>query len=146
MPRLTFPADPRGLKVDVVVGLGGAATTLLVNQGQPIPAPVRAQGLIDTGSTVTGVARAIVQRLALPRYVRTNTQTASGSALVGLYVVSLGIQDFALPAGPKLVEPTLVVMELPSAISGVDVLVGLDVLMKCQMILNGPAQQLILDF
>ena len=50
MPQLVYPIDPNGLLVDVLVGLRGLTIASLTATGQPIPAPLRARGAIDTGT------------------------------------------------------------------------------------------------
>ena len=53
MPKLEFPVLSEGLLVDVLIGLDGATTTALVAAGQPVAAPIRARGEIDTGCNVS---------------------------------------------------------------------------------------------
>ena len=63
MPKLVFPVLPDGLLVDVVIGLDGATTTAQLAAGQPLTAPIRARGEIDTGTNVTAVSAASVPEL-----------------------------------------------------------------------------------
>jgi hypothetical protein len=37
-------------------------------------------------------------------------------------------------------------MELPQPLSGVEVLIGMDILMNCKLLLDGPARQATLEF
>jgi hypothetical protein len=46
---------------------------------------------------------------------------------------------------PWLVRPDVMVMELPPG-PLFDVVLGMDVLMTCKMLLDGPALQLMLEF
>jgi hypothetical protein len=48
--------------------------------------------------------------------------------------------------GAGLTLPDLEVMELPQPLSGVEVLIGMDVLMNCKLVLDGPAGQFTLEF
>jgi hypothetical protein len=64
---------------------------------------------------------------------------------VSLFEVSLSILDSNL-ASPWLTQADLLVMELPSALANIDVLLGLDVLLKTTLLLEGPARKLTLDF
>jgi hypothetical protein len=146
MARLIFPITPDGLCVDVVVGLDGKTTVALHVAGRPIPKPSRGRGVIDTGSNVTCVNLPILQGLGIPVKHRSTTQGIAGPVAVNLYEVSLSLTDFGIPGAPLLVEPTLLVMELPAALPNVDVLIGLDVLLGCRMTLDGPARQFTLDF
>jgi hypothetical protein len=146
MPRLIFPVHWDGLFVDVLIGLDGATTAGLVAAGQPVLAPIRAPGAIDTGSDVTAVNAAILQRLGVPPKQQMTTQTFAGSLGVNLFQVSLGISDFADPNAPELVESTLHVMEFTSALPKIEVVIGLDVLLKCRLVVDGPAGHFALEF
>lgn len=146
MPKLTFPVSPTGLTVDALVGLERAAMAALHAAGQPLPAPVRCRGLIDTGTDITGVSRLVLQRLGLTRLFRHTTQTIAGTLQVDLYEVSLGITDFTTVGAPQLTYPRLRVMELVTALTDIDVLIGMDVILGCRMLVDGPARQFTLDF
>lgn len=64
-----------------------------------------------------------------------------------MFVVSLGITDFADPAAPAFVEADLTVMELVTVLpQAIEVLIGLDVLRGCKFLLDGPAHQFSLEF
>jgi hypothetical protein len=45
-----------------------------------------------------------------------------------------------------LTRDNLLVMEMPSPIPGVEVLIGLDILLDCKLLLDGPARQFTLEF
>jgi hypothetical protein len=146
MARLTFPVTRDGLSVPVLIGLDGYTTTARMRAGQPALAPVLSRGLLDTGSNPTAVARWVLQSLGVPRYATGTSQTASGTVPVALYRVSLEILDPGQPGGAVLTLPSLVVTELTSSLSDADVLVGLDVLLTCGLLLEGPARKFTLDF
>jgi hypothetical protein len=147
MPQLVYPIDPNGLFVDVVVGLRGLTTKKLLAAGKPITAPLRARGAIDTGTDVTAVSAAILQRLGIVASYRQTTQTVSGQLNVQLFVVSLGITKFGDPTAAEHVESDITVMELVTVLpNAIEVLIGLDVLSSCKFLLNGPAQYFSLEF
>ncbi|HEY1378216.1 MAG TPA: aspartyl protease family protein [Gemmataceae bacterium] len=146
MPRLGFPIVPDGLLVDVLVGWNQPATVAALAAGGPIALPVRARGVIDTGTDITAVGTAVLRQLGLAVVRQTTTQTAAGSVSVNLYRVGLGITDFADAGAPELVEPNLLVMELAAAPAGIDVLIGLDVLLGCHFSLDGPGRRFAIDF
>ncbi|MBL8797492.1 MAG: hypothetical protein JNM56_26565 [Planctomycetia bacterium] len=146
MSRLTFTARLDGLAVDVLIGLDGRTTTALHLGGQPIPPPLRASGVIDTGSDISAVSSRILRHFVIPVHRQGTTHTAAGLVGVDLYKVSVGITDFADPNAPELVEPNLIVMELPAALPSIDVLIGLDLLMNCNFHLDGPGKQFSLQF
>jgi hypothetical protein len=41
---------------------------------------------------------------------------------------------------PELVEPTLSIMELTTPLANIDALIGLDFLLGCRFLLDGPAR------
>ena len=136
MPKLVFPVLADGLLVDVVIGVDGATTAALFSSGQPITAPVPARGAIDTGSFVTAVSTAILQRLGIPTQYRTTTRTASGILSVNVAKASVAVRDARDPTRQELVEPALSVMELTTPPAMVEVLIGLDFLLaanSCSM-------------
>jgi hypothetical protein len=45
-----------------------------------------------------------------------------------------------------LTEPDLLVMELAAVLPNVDVLIGLDVLLRYKLLLDGPVRQFALEF
>jgi hypothetical protein len=146
MPQLTFPVTVAGLAAPVWIGLDGKTSSALTAAGKPIVPPVQARGLLDTASDVTAIAPWVLQHLAVPAAGRTVTRTAGGHVAVYLYEVSLGITDPNQPAGSWVTLPNLLVTELAIALADADVLIGLDVLLECKLLLDGPARQFSLDF
>jgi hypothetical protein len=146
MATLTFPFGAAGVDLDVLIGLDGKTTTALHVSGQPIPPPIRVRGLMDTACDLTAVAPWILRQLGSPYYAKASTHTAGGSVQVDVYEASLSISGPAGAAGPMLVFPTLVVTELAHAPRGIDVLVGMDVMLTCLTLIDGPGRQFTLTF
>lgn len=146
MAQLTFSATQAGLLVPVWIGLDGLTTKALHTAGRPIPPPVQARGLLDTGSNVTAVGSWVLQQLALPVASTTATQTVAGPVIVRLFTVSLSITDPTQQGSPMLTHPSLLVMELATPLPDADVLIGLDILLNCQLLLDGPNRRFTLDF
>jgi hypothetical protein len=146
MSQLTFPLRGNELKVAVVIGLYHQAMVDQLAAGLPLPSPIWATGVIDTGSTVTCVATDVIQRLGLPPAGRNTTRTASGSVPVRLFRVSLSIPPAGNLPGAMLTREDLIVMELADPIPDVEVLIGLDILLDCRLLLDGPGRQFTLDF
>jgi hypothetical protein len=145
MSQLIFPILRDGLAVDVRVNRDSATLRSVHAAGQPIPTSIQATGLIDTGSDVSAVSASILQQLAIPPQAHQSTQGIGGMLPVRLFNVTLFILDLTQPHLPWLVQPDLVVMELPSGLP-VEVLIGLDVLLTCKLLLDGPALQFTLEF
>ena len=137
----TYPVGIDGLTLGGMIGLDGADTAALVAAGKPVPAPILARALIDTGSDVTCVTITLLRRLGLRRKHRLVTRTASGPLRVGLYDVSFSIPSSPPGPGPLLVLSQLRVMELVQPLQNIDVLIGLDVLMQTVLHLDGPSRQ-----
>jgi hypothetical protein len=146
MARATYAVTPDGLAVPVLVGLDGGTTVARRTAGQPVPAPIRARGLIDTCSDVSAVAAGILQQLAVPPARTATTTTAAGPLSVRLFLVSLSILGPPPSGGFVHTEPVLLVSELPSVLPDADVLIGLDVLLKGRLLLEGPPGFFTLDF
>src|SRR5262249_14791807 len=108
MATQTYPVTADGFAFEVLIGLNWTDTAHLVAAGLPVPAPVLARALVDTGSNVTCVATSIIRSLGLKHLGRQTTQTVSGSLLVRLFEVSLSIPAAQPGSGPLLVLPQLV--------------------------------------
>lgn len=145
MAQITFPIISGELLVEVNVNL--PAPELVARHAANLPAPqfVTAQGLVDTGSDISGIDSAIIQQLALTPFAQTQTQGVGGSVAVDLFHVSLSIWNAPQPHLQKFVVPDLVVMELPAG-APAPVLIGMDVILACRMLIDGPGQTFTIDF
>lgn len=146
MPQLTFAFPSGEPKLTVVVGHNRKDLGVLLAAGQPIPSPVWTTGAIDTGSNVSCITPATLQKLGLLSTGQASSQTVAGSAAVNLFEVSLSIPPAGKVAGPMLTRRDLTVMEMPSPVPGVEVLIGMDILLDCKLLLDGPARQFTLEF
>jgi len=147
MPQLTFPLSSSGeLTLTVVIGHGRKALLGFLAARQPIPRPAWTTGVIDTGTNITCVTPAVLQRLQLSSTMQGSSQTVGGPVAANLFEVSVSIPPARNVPGPMLTRRDLVVMEMPSPIPGVEVLIGMDILLGCKLILDGPARQFTLEF
>jgi hypothetical protein len=146
MARLAFRVQADGLIVDTIVWLDGGTADDLTARGLPVPTPIHCRGLLDTGSDVTAVSASIPARLGLVPTRRATTTTAAGPTHVDLYTVSLSVTDAATPGAPMLSAPNLLVTQLAAPLPGVEVLIGLDVLLSACLLLDGPGRTFTLDF
>jgi hypothetical protein len=144
MPYLTYPMSPDGPVVPVMFGMDRTRSAALAAAGQPIPRPIAGRALIDSGSDVTIVAAHILSALGLPPHLSASTQSTTGSASVNLFDASLSILAPPGAGVPMLVFPQLIVMEAPAPLSGIEAVVGRDVLSDCLFIMDGPRQYFIL--
>ena len=95
---------------------------------------------------MTAVSAAILQRLGVPVQYQGTTHTPGGPLAVNVFEVSVGVRNLADPTGAELVEAKLPVMELTTALPQIKVLIGLDVLLRCRFMLDGPVRQFSLEF
>jgi hypothetical protein len=146
MAHSTYPLTTAGLAVPVLVGLDGKTTAALHAAGRPIPAPVLARGLLDTCTDMTAIAARILQQLGMPSAGTTSTLTAAGPSSVRLFEVSFSITGSVQGGGLLLTEPALLVSELTTVLPDADVLIGLDMLLRGKLLLDGPAGQFTLEF
>ena len=145
MAQLIFPIPADELIVGVRVNHPGTILAAIQAAGRPAPASVPTTGLLDTGSNVTAVSPVILRGLAIPLAGVSRTRGVGGSVSVDLYSVSLSILDPTRPQDPWFVQPNLLVMEMPAGLP-LDVLIGMDVLLGCRLLIDGPARQFTIDF
>jgi hypothetical protein len=145
MPSLTFPIGPNGLLVPVVVAQDQKAIADALTRGLPVSAPIQVVGELDTGCNATAITQNVVRQLNLAATGGSSTTTAAGLAPVNLYEVSLSIVSSAGPAGPIFTIPHLDVPELPFTLP-IDVLIGLDVILQCDLHIYGRQGIFTIDF
>jgi len=145
MAQLTFPIATAELLVDVRVNLDASSLLEIRSAGRSAPTSVAARAFLDTGSDVTVIAPDILTQLGLLPSYYTTTHGISGLIQVGIYRVSLNVLDPNQPHILGFMQPDLLVMEMPSPLP-VDVIIGMDVLLGCRMLLDGPAGVFSLDY
>ena len=146
MSPLTFPVAPSGLVVPVLVSLCGPDLAGLIAAGQPPPAPLLVRGLIDTGCDLTGISAILANRLGLKQLRQAKTHAAGGQMAVNVFEMSLSITDPAAVGAPMFVHPYLTVTELPYPPAGLDVLIGLDVILEGRLLIDGATRSFTLEF
>jgi predicted aspartyl protease len=145
MPRMTVPLGADEPTIPLLVGVNGGETTRLLQAGLPVTPPVLVQAVIDTGATTSNVSARIAHRLGLTPHTHAKNQTVGGVVKVNLYRVSVGLPPvFGFP-NTTVLEDMLEVAELPAALPGVEFLLGMDVLRRCVLTVNGPAGTVSLD-
>lgn len=99
-----------------------------------------AQALVDTGASISGVSRNIAERLSLPRRGKQIITTPSGEHVARLYAAAIGL--FQSDAGEY--DPSVLPHLLPDAFMMIecspgarfDVLIGMDVLGRCELLIK----------
>src|SRR2546421_592043 len=139
MPTLTGRLAPEGAIISVELGLDRSTLRLLRTSLHPIPSPVSARALVDTGAEVTCADSSLIQALSVP---------VSGSVLANLpghggytvgFYYDLGF-TIVHPSGnlrDNLVVRSMSVLELSLAVLGYQVLIGRDLLARCHFLYSG---------
>ena len=145
MPHLSLPITPQGCVVDLIVGVSSQRADALRRAGQIVPAFVTVRGLIDTGATSTCIDPDAVRSLGLTPTgtVPIHTPSTAGTAyLCPQYDVMLAVYH------PKhsLVLGTMPIITTPLSATGVDALIGRDVLGNCLYVYDGAAGTFSLAF
>ena len=135
MPTLRYSITSLGLELPILVGLDQVAMLAFQSFGAPVPRPRAASALVDTGSDVSCVDAILLQQIGATRTATLTTQTASGQHAVQLSRVSLSIPS---STAPSFVVPNLTVMELPVAISNIEILLGMDIVNLLRVNIDGP--------
>lgn len=146
MPHLSVTISSDGPIIDLLVGVGAGAAEAAGMDGEPIPAPVLARALVDTGASHSLVDASIIVplRLSVLDFQAVNSAT-SGSKPRSLPVYDVSI---ALPTRPRhVVRRSIPVPAVEfSKEHGFTMLLGRDVLRDCVLEMNGPENRLTLTF
>jgi hypothetical protein len=143
MTDLTLPIQPGGLLLDVLIGLNAVLTQDLLDAGLPLVRPVKVTAFIDTGADLNGISTRLVQTLQLPVVHTLQITTAGGMSALSCYEISLSILN-ATGTGIVFAIPNLFVTGMPTPPAGMEALVGLDIVLQCVLIIDGPNRQFTL--
>ena len=146
MPRLTIDFTAEDIRLPVLIGPDRSVIAAAIAGGGQVPKALRATALLDTGTNITAISADLIARLGLVKVDDGETQTASGVATVDLFSISLGFPAEKGLTAPAVLVSELKVMALSVEIEGVDVLFGLDALLNCHMLFDGPGLTLLIDF
>ena len=135
-------------RVDITCAgwLSAEETQAQLAAGKETLAPLWGTAAIDTGTSITCIARDVLAKLGTKPVKQATSQTASGQFVVDLYKVSLSIPAPGPTTGPMFTVRELTVMEMSETIPGLEALIGLDILLQCKLLLDGPARTFTLEF
>jgi hypothetical protein len=111
-----------------------------------LPPSVWGTAVLDTGTTLTCVSRTVIHQFGLTSVGQGSSQTASGPLIADVYRVSLSIPPHQNLPGPLLTWAEVSVLELANVLPGVDVLIGMDLLLTIKTTVDGPTGQFTLEF
>ena len=143
---MTCPIVAGELTLTVLVNVGTQRATDLLSSGQPVPRGVWVTACIDTGTTLTCVSRTVLRRLGLTPVGQGISQTASGPLVADVYRVSFSIPSCQNLSGPILTRADMKVMELATPLPGVEMLIGMDLVLTVKTTVDGPAGQFTIEF
>lgn len=151
MTTVAVPIGPAGPLVDVELTLPAAALLALRAAGTPIPPPVPAVALIDTGADVTVLDPALLAPLVaaglrVSRAHLVNAPAAGGLAPALEYRVGLTVAPVAGRPRSGLALRTFPVVERPLGPLGYQALLGRDVLDLVAFFYDGPGKRLTLGY
>jgi hypothetical protein len=148
MPVLTDALSPAGAIVDVQIGWSDPAARTLRASLRPVPPPVEAKALIDTGADSSCVDPAIIQALGLPvgGFAMINVPAHGGLTFATQHDASLSILHTSGDARMNLAMGSVLVVELAIGVLGYQVLLGRDVLAGCRFLFDGPADSFELSY
>lgn len=103
-------------------------------EGRMAPAPYRTEGVIDTAAERTCISTATVDRLLLEPLHHERLMTASGPRDSRVHYLTLQL-------GPREDHPPdpISVLVYEAAVTGAELLIGLDILRRGKLILDGPS-------
>jgi hypothetical protein len=140
MPTLKGAVDRDGALLNIEFGVSASAIQNLRASHRPIPQPVSAIAVVDSGAEVTCLDTSLVQKLGLSvvGFSTANVPAIGGVHFSAMHAVSLTIRHPSGHAGGNLVIPDLPVLEVPLGVLGYHSLIGRDVLAKCHFVYDGP--------
>jgi predicted aspartyl protease len=139
----TFSAESPNLAdegpiITVTIGLTRAAQAALQKDKKPVPVPVTASALIDTGASGSVVQQGLLGPLGLHPVGQTAVSTPTSQGVsCALYAVQLTIPNGYLD---------ITVIEAPLQGQNIEVLIGRDVLKHGVFFYNGHSSQFTLSF
>jgi hypothetical protein len=148
MPVLKGTVEAEGALVDVQFGWSATAVRQLRVSLHPIPQPVTARALLDTGAEVSCLDLSLVQTLGLPSRGPTpaNVPATGGLTFRTQHDTALTLLHPSGRAGDQLVIGDLLVIEVPLANLGYQALLGRDVLARCRFLYDGPGGRFQLSY
>jgi predicted aspartyl protease len=127
-----------GPVVDVQLAVGSPLEAVLLEGGEPVPGPVRATAMIDTGATGTVIQEGIAAQLDLnPVGVAYINTPSSTNVACQTYHLRLAFPNDVVVEG--------VFIEAPLRGQHIQCLIGRDILAHCVFIYNGHANQFTLS-
>ena len=131
--RITGHIEARGPIVEVEIRLHPSELERYRLEGH-MPLPYRAMGIIDTGAEKTCIQPSTASHLQLEPVGHANLSTAGSLGKTAVYYLSLQLG----PTLEHLPDPIPVHACAAPGLSGAELLIGLDVILRGELIIYGP--------
>ena len=143
MPFLRGLLRPEGALVEVRLSWSAVQIRRLRQARRPVPPVIDAQALLDTGAEITCVDELLVQHLSLPlaQVTLANVPMLGGLRASPHYHAGIALTHPSGDPSQGLALPNLIVLEMPLAGLGYQVLIGRDVLDRCDFLYSGRRQR-----
>jgi hypothetical protein len=137
-----------GAIISVSIGWGRASARNLRLAKRAVPVPIEAKALLDTGAEVTCLDPQLIEDLELPLngYGLVNAPALQEMTFAAQYEASVTILHPSNVKNQDLVVNDLTVMELPLGLLGYQMVIGRDLLSRCQFLFNGVRKRYALKY
>ncbi|MBO0696765.1 MAG: hypothetical protein J2P46_00085 [Zavarzinella sp.] len=151
MSSFTSPIVADGPIVAVQFGFAQPTVRTLRTSGRAVLQPESASALMDTGADVSMIGRDLLtpyvrEGMPLVGFVHVNAPGLGGLNLRPRYLASLRVEHPTGSARLDFVIPSLDLVEHDFGSLSYEVLIGRDVLARCQFLYDGPANAFTLTY
>ena len=148
MPILRGRLHADGAFVEVQVNWSAVQARQLRQAHRPVPPALDARALVDTGAEVTCVDAVLIQQLGLPlaQLALANIPALGGLRVGAHYHGGMTIVHPSGAPGASLTVADLLILEVPLGGLGYQVLIGRDVLTRCDFLYRGRRQRFALRY
>jgi len=149
MPHIGGTITPWGPLLNVLVNVSQPRAQALQKAGQPIPQPVVAKLVVDTGATLTAIDKSILAQLQLTPKGQTAIHTPSTQNTpvpANLFDIAMVILGATAAAPFAHMIAALAVIDGDFKPQGIDGLLGRDVLASARVIYSGSDQIFMMSF
>ncbi|MCL4557585.1 MAG: retroviral-like aspartic protease family protein [Deltaproteobacteria bacterium] len=117
------------------IGLPKVISEALQKQGKPVPSPIQANALIDTGASGSHISPKKSKLLGLTPHGVAQMFTAGNPTMTNVFVVSLDIG--VLFGSPMVIDPIAVIEAPLIGQTNIDCIIGRDILSRSTLIYIG---------
>jgi hypothetical protein len=148
VPVLKGVLQAEGALVEVQLCWSAGQARRLRMAQRPVPPPLDARALLDTGAEITCIDGAVVQQLGLPlaQLALANVPVLGGLRAGAHYHAGITVFHPSGDPGRALVLQNLLILEVPLAGLGYQALIGRDVLDRCDFLYGGRRQRFALAY